>query len=261
MEQYTETIQKIEVGRQDSCSKSDNWSERGGKMIEALQEAFYKLLPNTTWNNDTEIEHTGGLTTDEAWEHMKFICIDGTMRSLAYSGYGEKIIVLLANKPEEEALKYCLTKNFPEDNRPSVHHTDAYLEAVMKNDLYTVRRLQIDFENLKSDLKHGMKPETLKSETGLIEIRKDIMSKFHNYSLLLPGEGENELFIFPIFQKKKEVVGMPEIHPLEIFPKDMIKISQKTMKEKGKELLLILEEQRKELKDFLQNPFKAYGRR
>ncbi len=200
---------------------------------------FDNLLPGHNWDTGT-----GSLFSIE---QQKFLGTMGAIDFIATHWYGEKIMELLADKPEGKALRGCLVKNFPEDLPPTWHFNGKYFKTAIEGDNEKIHKLL-------ADLKKGVDPYILAEETGFLDRIDDIMSKFHNRSLLLYDEETKQLTILPIFSKK--TVGF-----LEFFPGDMIEISQETMEEVGEKLFNILEEQKKELKDFVENPNEATKRR
>ncbi len=234
----------------DVIPRGDTKDGGSGNNINPLEQLRYdifdNLLPGHNWDTGT-----GSLFSTE---QQKFLGTMGGIDFIATHWYGEEIMELLADKAEGEALNDCLVKNFPEDLPPTWHFNEKYLETAIKGDNEKIHKLL-------ADLKKGVDPYILAKGTGLIEIKDDIMSKFHNGSLLLNDKKTNKLDILPIFRKKEEVVGMNKNYLLEFFPEDVIEISQETMEEVGKKLFNILEEQKKELKDYVVNPLKATKRR
>lgn len=245
-------IESIGSGEQGDILYGDviqGGDTKDSDKAEQLKYAIFdNLLPDHNWDDNNSIFST---------EQQKYLK-DGGKRAgidfIATHWYGEEIMKLLADKPEGKALRDCLVKNFPEDLPPTWHFNEKYLETAIKGDNEKIHKL-------RADLEKGVDPYILAKETGLIEIKDDIMSKFHNGSLLLYDKKTNKLGILPIFRKKEEVVGMNKNYLLEFFPEDVIEISPKTMKEVGKKLFNILEEQKKELKDYVVNPLEATKRR
>lgn len=231
----------------DVIQGGDTKDNDKAEQLEQLKHTIFdNLLPDHNWGTETD--------SPFSTEQKKYLGTMGAIDFIATHWYGEEIMKLLADKPEGEALKDCLVKNFPEDLPPTWHFNEKYLETAIKGDNEKIHKL-------RADLEKGVDPYILAEETGLIEIKDDIMSKFHNGSLLLYDKKTNKLNILPIFRKKEEVVGMNKNYLLEFFPEDVIEISKKTMEEVGAALWIMLAKQIEELEDYVVNPLEATKKR